>query len=325
MARFTRLKAWLLGRPRRGRWTLARRILQLVILVGFATQFVFNGRIFKGSLASSRLFEHLVPGIGAIPLMDVWAWIEHAVATHSPMLDSLLPLAIVAFLYLFLLGRFFCGWVCPMDMLFSLFERKLNLPRYPRHARYHVATRGEKIAPVIAMLFYLVMSVALAYPFFTTISPVAAATKAGSILVAMLYNIPGATLAFLASQLVIVGVALAANIIAEYVFGVKRFWCRYVCPIGNLYGHVANRYSPLRVKLTHPERCTLCNLCNMVCPMGIELTDWFKRGLDVLDYRCFHCGRCVEVCPKNAISLGFRLPGSKGPGVPVKPRRPAAQ
>ncbi len=320
-----RLRDILLGRPRRGRWTLARRLLQLLVLALFTTQVALNGEVIKGSLASSRILDGLIPGIGAIMMLDPWAWIEHAVATLSPALDSLIPLATVLILYFVFLGRFFCGWVCPVDMLFSLFERKLNLPRNPPGSRYHPPTRSEKLVPALMMLVYIVLSVALAYPFYTTISPIAAATRAGSLLVAMLYGIPGATVALIASQLILLGVALAVNLVGEYVFGVKRLWCRYVCPVGNLYGLVANRYSPLRVKLAHPEKCTRCRLCSLACPMTIDLVYWFDRGMDVLDHRCLHCGRCVEVCPTKAISLSFRRWGAKGPGTPPpQPRRPAA-
>lgn len=302
---YTKIRLLVRGTPPRGKYTLARRLLQITMLVLFSIQLLISGAILEGSLASSRILH-------TIPLMDVFAWLEHAAATHSPTLESVIAVLIVFVIYS-VLGRFFCGWVCPMDLLFSLFERKLSTPRSPRFTRPHHAGPVEKAIPGIMMLVYLALSVALGRPFFTTISPVAGLTKLGSMLVGVLYNIPDATIGLVMAWSTITGVALIANIVAEYVFGVKRFWCRYVCPIGNIYGYIMNRYSPLRVKVTRVEKCIGCNICSMVCPMSIDILKYVRDGRDVIDYRCFHCGRCVEACPHGVLRLGFRL-GSGGPG-----------
>ena len=315
-------KLWLIvrGVPPRGKYTIARRLLQLTVLALFSLQFLAAGAIIKGSLASSRILDGHIPGIGRLEMMDFFAWLEHAAATHSPTMESVIAVTLVFILYMLLLGRFFCGWVCPMDLLFSLFERKVSSMRMSHLTRPHRQGKVEKAIPVVMMLTYLALSVILGQPFFTTYSPVAASTKLGSILVGILYNIPGATLGLAMSWATLVGVALLVNIVAEYVFGVKRFWCRFICPIGNIYGYIANRYSPLRVKVVRPERCLGCNICSMACPMSIDLLEYIKKGRDVMDNRCFHCGRCVEVCPHHVLSLGFGLGsgGRKTLGTPPK-------
>ncbi len=338
-----RLRDAILGRPRRGKWTLARRLLQLAVLTLFAIQFGFTftigggganvtrtnqtgvviayppGFIIKGSLASSIILDQRVPIIGRIEMLDVFAWLEHAVATHAPMIESIVALAVVVILYFGLLGRFFCGWVCPMDLIFSLFERKLALPRKtPPGSIPHPPTPFEKIAPAASMAAFLLLSYAYAQPIFTSISPIAATTKLAAIILGILYRIPGATLGLAAAWATMIAAALTINLVGEYVFGYKRLWCRYLCPVGNLYGLVANRYAPFRVRVVARENCIYCNLCNMVCPMSIEVTSYVKKGTDVLDHRCFRCGRCVEVCPKGVLSLGFRLPGSKGGSKPLR-------
>ena len=312
-------KLWLIirGVPPRGKYTYARRILQLIVLALFATQFLVAGSIIKGTLASSRILDGHVPGLGRIEMMDFFAWLEQAAATRSPTVESVIAVAIVFLLYMVLLGRFFCGWVCPMDLLFSLFERKVSSMRMKPLSRPHSYGPVEKAVPIVMMAVYLVLSVILGQPFFTTISPVAGTSKAAATLVGIIYNIPGATMGYLMAGATMMGVALIVNIVAEYVFGVKRFWCRFVCPIGSIYGVVANRYSPLRVKVERPERCLGCNICSMACPVSIDLLKYIREGRDVLDYRCFHCGRCVEVCPHHVLSLGFRL--GKGPKNPKPP------
>jgi ferredoxin-type protein NapH len=302
-------KLWLIirGVPPRGKYTIARRLLQLIVLALFTIQLVTAGVIIKGSLASSKILDERVPGIKTIDMMDFFAWLEQAAATHSPTLESVIAVTLVFLLYMVLLGRFFCGWVCPMDLLFSLFERKVSNMRMSHLTRPHRQTKAEKIIPVAAMITYLVLSVILGQPFFTSYSPVAATPKLASILVGIAYNIPGATVGLAMSWATLVGIALIVNIVAEYVFGIKRFWCRFVCPIGNIYGFIANKYSPLRVKVLRPERCVGCNICSMACPMSIDLLEYIRQGRDVMDSRWFHCGRCVEVCPHHVLGLGFGL------------------
>ncbi|BEP17189.1 quinol dehydrogenase ferredoxin subunit NapH [Pyrofollis japonicus] len=304
-----RLRRIILGTPRRGKYTVARRLLQLTILVLFSIQALISYSILMGSLASSRILK-------TIPLMDPFAWLEQAAATHSPTLESVIAVLVVFTIYS-ILGRFFCGWVCPMDLLFSLFERKLNRLNAPLYQRPHKTTKAEKIVPPIMMIIYLLLSIMLGRPFFTTYSPVAGATKLGEFLVNVLYNIPGATMGLVMAWSTITGFALIVNIIAEYVFGIKRFWCRFVCPIGNLYGFITNKYSPFVIKISKPEKCVRCNLCSMVCPMSIDiLNEYIEKGRDIRDHRCFHCARCVEACPYGVLSFSVASPSAKRPTPP---------
>jgi ferredoxin-type protein NapH len=268
-----------------------------------------------GSLASSILFK-------TVPLMDPFAWLEHSAATHRPTMECVVAVSVVLAIYS-VLGRFFCGWVCPMDMLFSLFERKLNRPKDPPLTRFHKPTRAEKIVPPIMMGVYLVLSVLLGQPFFTSFSPVAGTTKLGEFIVGVLVNLPGATMGLILAYGTIAGISLLVNIIAEYVFGIKRFWCKFVCPIGNFYGFIMNKYSPLAVQIVKPEKCVRCNLCSMVCPMSIDIVSYINEGKPTIrDHRCFHCGRCVEVCPYGVLRLWFwggkRMQTRKGAGSPSK-------
>ena len=305
------------GRPKRGKWTLLRRGLQLFILLMFSIQLLTNGYLFNGSLASSRVIDiylnNTVSFAGIklkeiyIPLMDPIAFIEMLASSHYATLESVTAVLVVIAIYS-VLGRFFCGWVCPMDLLFSIFEKKLNLPSAPKHSTYHTPSKLEKAIPLIALIIYVALSWALGYPFYTTISPTSNATKLGSAIVGVLLDVPGAFIGTAAAYAVFTFFALIVNILAEKLFGIKRFWCRFVCPIGNFYGFVMNKYDPLKIKIEDVSKCTKCRLCSMVCPMGIDvMNDYVLKNKDVTDYRCFRCGRCVEVCPTNVISLGFRL------------------
>lgn len=73
---------------------------------------------------------------------------------------------------------------------------------------------------------------------------------------------------------------------------VDRGWCRYLCPIGAMYGPT-NKISITDIEYT-PDECIHCQLCIRECPMAINPKE------DKRDPECIRCGRCVTVCPTKA-------------------------
>jgi MauM/NapG family ferredoxin protein len=77
-----------------------------------------------------------------------------------------------------------------------------------------------------------------------------------------------------------------------------RFWCRNLCPAGAILGLFSLR--PL-FKRTVSESCTRCGLCVRACPMGAIGEDFEKTAHS----ECIVCLKCREVCPEEAVS--FRI------------------
>ncbi len=73
---------------------------------------------------------------------------------------------------------------------------------------------------------------------------------------------------------------------------VFRAFCRFLCPLGALYGLMA-RLALLGVRVEE-SRCTDCGACVRRCPMDIRR---------VGDSECVHCGDCIGICPEKAISF----------------------
>jgi polyferredoxin len=73
---------------------------------------------------------------------------------------------------------------------------------------------------------------------------------------------------------------------------VDRFWCRYLCPIGAMYGPT-NKFSLTDIEFKE-DSCIHCQKCIGACPMGINPKE------DKLDMECIRCGRCIDVCPVKA-------------------------
>jgi ferredoxin-type protein NapH len=92
------------------------------------------------------------------------------------------------------------------------------------------------------------------------------------------------------------------------IFYTRRAWCRYICPIGLTYGFV-DIASPLRV-VYHLDRCTHDGLCKPVCLVP-HVLDVVLRNRAVREHQpiaadCTRCGRCVDVCPHQALTFNFR-------------------
>jgi polyferredoxin len=77
-----------------------------------------------------------------------------------------------------------------------------------------------------------------------------------------------------------------------FVSFVDRGWCRYLCPIGAMYGPF-NKIAVTDLEFSS-ERCVHCQKCIAVCPMGINPKE------NKTDPECIRCGRCEEACPVGA-------------------------
>ena len=100
---------------------------------------------------------------------------------------------------------------------------------------------------------------------------------------------------------------MAFLLLIEIVYS-RRFWCRYICPIGMTYGFVG-AFSPVRIVYTL-NNCLHEGKCRDVCmvPHVLEMT---KIGYadDVrvdIGADCTRCGMCVEVCPTKALAFDIR-------------------
>lgn len=93
--------------------------------------------------------------------------------------------------------------------------------------------------------------------------------------------------------------------IAEKVKGSARGipgWSPIAALIHHLmYPRFINGVHEADRKFTVDDRCTSCNMCVEVCPVGnIRL----ENGRPVWLHRCEQCMGCIQLCPANAIQAG---------------------
>ena len=270
------------------KWTWAHRSTAALFLL-----FLFLGRfevfaLLKGSTTSTRLFDIL-------RLADPLAALEVILASrqlHAPLLVA----AGLIILFYALVGRAFCGWVCPLGLLLelnhtvrqrvqrSLRRRKRRLPdlALPRQTKYGL------------LALALGLSFATQLPVFQLVSPI---------------NLLSRSIVFAPEAgLVIVGVI----ILVEYVS--PRTWCHALCPLGAFYSLIG-RWGRVRVLIDQErERQERpCGLCTYACPINIRvLEDHVRKGKTTVDDpECMRCGLCIDGCSRGNLRLGVSLPAAR--------------
>lgn len=91
-----------------------------------------------------------------------------------------------------------------------------------------------------------------------------------------------------------------ATLLVMPVIG-NRFWCRFLCPWGALYGLVGTLgFYKIEADMT---KCTECGACDRICEMGVPVSSLIKKSGQVKVADCVGCGRCVYSCPTRALKF----------------------
>ncbi len=306
----------------RSRLPLWRRISQIFFLLLFLALLIFTAlRPTPGGTADIHL---------AAPVRLFFEWdplvaVANALASHSLYRGLLWSLVIL--LPTLFLGRFFCGWICPMGTLQHFVG---NMPSESKRGKQRIDSNLYKrwqtvkyvvlIAGLIAALFgsmaigwldpfsLLVRSIGLAVlPAFnfavrSVLLPLehshVAWIKATG---AAVHGFLGATVldfrqAHFAQGLVL-GILFLVILAAS--LRVTRFWCRSICPLGALLG-AASCWSILGLH-KDPASCDKCNRCLLNCQGGddpIGGVPWRKS-------ECLMCFNCVDSCPHQSLTFRF--------------------
>ncbi len=106
--------------------------------------------------------------------------------------------------------------------------------------------------------------------------------------------------------LTILALALIVGLLFE-----KRVWCRYLCPLGGIFGN----YSQTAIVEFRgdPDKCGSCKdaycLAGSASAPGCSLQE-FPKNMDS-NRLCNVCGDCVKSCENNSPRLSLRLPGKE--------------
>ena len=224
-----------------------------------------------------------------------------------------------------LLGRVFCGFICPFGTVHhavGTFKPALKGGRMLQ-ANHKVPSQKVKYSILVLLSVAAVFGLNAA----GLVDPIAFLFR--SLALAVLPGLGTALRslfeAMAASDIKFLNLAsYAAEVIVSPVFGYNppayqtgwfigllflvilflnrirpRFWCRTLCPLGALLG-IFSRISILNLE-KYAEKCTECNLCLKHCQGAASPRpdqEWEAA-------ECLMCFNCQNVCPEDALAFRF--------------------
>jgi len=230
-----------------------------------------------------------------------------------------LYLAIFVIVATVFLGRVFCGWICPLGTLNNMVsvlkkqQRKTAAIDWYRFKYYILiffltsSLFSLQLTGIIDPISLLIRSFSLAvYPL--TSSATNAIFDAGyNTNIPYLVSISEFLSLFLKKvflpfQQPFYLQSAFIGLLFFFVLGLnlleRRFWCKYLCPLGAFLG-ILSRYSFLKRSVS--EGCNECGACVSVCQGSAvpDLKENWKKA------ECLVCMNCDDLCPQNAVHFGF--------------------
>ncbi|MFA5804427.1 MAG: 4Fe-4S binding protein [Melioribacteraceae bacterium] len=229
--------------------------------------------------------------VGGLDITDPSMVLQNILLARSfyvPLLISAIIPVIIAFLF----GRIFCSWACPYNTILEEAERIYSkiLAKFIMKRKAKQANKNPN--PFIywgIYLFLTLLALIIGIPLFTFLSA------------------PGIISSQIAAGIIGNGIGLELTIVfaillSEVIFG-RRFWCKYVCPVGASFSLFGTKKT---LHITYNELQCNCTIklepCSNSCPFNLV-----PKNSNLYPY-CTNCGLCVKTCEKigkGALSFSF--------------------
>lgn len=286
-----------------------RRLAQLLVFLAFT--FLFLNTEYQGTDIipyAVNVFLRLDPLVAGA-----------AIVAGRAMIALLWPALLVVVLTI-LMGRFFCGWVCPLGTVLDFVRAAF----FGRRQAVKSAIPASWSKAKYFILFFLAVSSLFSLQLVFLFDPISLLIRS---LAVSIFPAANFSLNALFGALYLTGVP-AVTKISEPVFGFlknhflafeqphfrqagfcgllflailaleglqPRFWCRNLCPLGALFG-ILGRFGLFRRRVTEPD-CTSCGLCARRCRMGAVAEDFRTTAAG----ECVECLDCQALCPEQAV------------------------
>lgn len=230
-------------------------------------------------------------------------------------------LSLITIIVTILFGRVFCGWACPLGTLHNMISsirRKQPTGKFGTwyRVKYYIliailASALFSLQPVgiLDPLSLLIRSFSISiFPAFnyalrSVFDTIYSANPLGLAAISEpIYTVLKKTLLTFEqssyNQSFFVGMLFLGILGLNFIE--KRFWCKYLCPLGAFLG-IISRYSLLKISVS--EGCTSCNACTGVC----QGNAYPATGKQWKAAECLECHNCDDICPENVVRFGFLM------------------
>jgi polyferredoxin len=231
-----------------------------------------------------------------------------------------------------LLGRFMCGWICPVGFLQDVItgvKGRVDSVTERTHV-YWIRLKYVLVGftflisgTLAASLYYYGTTTGAGVDYKASLGPFAsglfvAITPDGTLFGTLPMYLAQAWRFFSTAQLSDLTFSLLTTslqsvspitwvnilILIGFVYAawrIPRFWCRYVCPVGAIMA-VTQRNSMLGMH-RDPVKCANCKECETACPMQVPILDLDFKKFNHSE--CILCMACIDACPAGALSPKF--------------------
>ncbi len=217
---------------------------------------------------------------------------------------------LVAIVLTAILGRFFCGFVCPLGAMnqFLGWLARRGQPTLERVA-------ANRFTPSQSFKYYFLIFLLILAALGTVqtglIDPLPLIYRSVNLAILPLVD------SSLHGQRLYASVWLLGVIflmVASLNLLRPRFFCRYLCPLGALFGLLA-ALSPWRLGKQKAGKCGDCRLCEEFCEGACRPSEEIILG------ECVLCLNCLDRCPTGRITFAGRPSAAGEKGLPDLSRR----
>mgnify|MGYP001202693298 CR=1 FL=1 len=232
-------------------------------------------------------------------------------------------------------GRFFCGWICPLGTTLD------GLGRIIGRGNRQLGAGWRRFKYIL--LFSLTTAALFGVQLFGLFDPLSIFLRSLTFAVYPAYNLFLNRLFDLSygSDIPVVSPLLNGGYpffrdnlmafhqpyfqLALFTFAVfvlivllekvdRRFWCKYVCPLGGLLGLCSSR---TLLERTPASVCNDCSLCGSRCRSRAVTDQGYRKQ------ECFLCLDCVDDCPDDRVSYRWSLQPTAAAGIDLVRRHVA--
>lgn len=201
------------------------------------------------------------------------------VANGTKLINSFILVIIPILLSLFI-GRFFCGWVCPVGAVQELI--------HPVNFKFRLPYLLERI---FSYFRFLLLIIGLLFSWSE---------------ISNIWNLYDPFQSLFNCKWPLIATFLLGIVLTGSIF-IERFFCRYLCPLGGILA-LTSKFSLVKMK-ADSNTCIACGKCSQpkACPMDMISANNPYTDLPTIEAsECILCHQCADICRYSAIKFSGR-------------------